>query len=110
MLCSNHLGLCVEVTTYGCNPSPFRSIVRRVRILITLSAEDTQCLLANAPNDCIVLKALLRAIQSSSSRPDELRVYCDAAVAAEIKRLAELHCPSAVTAIENAIRRSLELN
>jgi hypothetical protein len=74
-----------------------------MQILIPLSSEDTQCLLANAPYESVALKALMRAIQSSSSRPDELRVYCDVAAAAEIKTLAELHCPSAVPAIENAI-------
>ena len=45
----------------------------------------------------------MRAIQSSSSRPDELKVYCDAEAAVEIKTLAMLHCPAAVPGIEDAI-------
>jgi hypothetical protein len=85
-----------------------------MEISIALTYAQTQSLLAQAREGSPAWKALMasapdfRIIDGIKVPPFAVIVPCDAASAAALKDLADVHCPSAVPAIELGIRESAE--
>ena len=83
---------------------------------ILLTKKERECLRSHAQKGSLALKALecateidpkfLAAVENGGAEVD---VSYDAASAAELKALARVHCPSAVKAIEKAIKYNLDV-